>query len=472
MNAMTTRNIDMEQIKVVINASIGALLLVLCSVINPQNHYLSALLLIFAAVLSYLFIVYLIAERNWLDVSAVFSFVWLLTIGLASFRLTDYQEVWQKKTWYMFAIAYAVFQIGTMIGKRFGKRITTIRHKHKVNFIREISYSFVESRLFWLLLVVTLVGLISFIISISARGMVPFFSSDTNAYVVFYSKLYVFSAAASSISGGCYYCIKTIKLSRQKKLIMYLCILYNTIIFPTLAVSRGIFLASALSLSTAIYYLNKKRFLILISCLLVVGGMYLLISKARNYTESQLGVIFEPSTISVSPASKINAGEVDKEDEGFRLPGSVVFVYSYLTVSHDNFNEAVQNSSRLSYGIRQFAPFNVILRLSLPEVEQTYLVRPHLNTYNLIGDAYYDFHEVGVIISVFIWSCIFGAIQAWYLTQKGPFSLLALGNTVSAVALSFFASWLSSFTFWMFWGVALLLFLVCNIRFRVEKTDQ
>ena len=221
-------------------------------------------------------------------------------------------------------------------------------------------------------------------------------------------------------------------------------------------------MTAALSLTTAVFYLNKKRFWILVCCILVLGSVYLYSSNLRNLPDERLNILFEPAEISMP--GEINALKSDEtHTTSLVLSPKMAFLYGYLTVSHDNFNEAVQNSKELSYGIRQFKPFNVILRLKLPEIEKTYLVREHLNTYNIIGDAYYDFHTPGVIISVSIWSLIFGALQAIYLNSKNPFVLLALGNAVSAVALSFFAPWMSNFVHWMHWGTSILLYLACSI---------
>lgn len=435
----------------------------LCSVINPFNHYISAVILVFAAIGLYIYGVLAIAKKNWLDIRAVFSFVWLLTIGLASLRLTGYQEEWQSKTWFMLALAHLVFPMGITFGERAGQHLLQWSHKHKDFRGGRVYIVGTEKRLFTICVVTTLIGLACFIAAILTKGTVPFFSSDPQAYVKFYTRFHIFSVAATVVSGLCYYTIKTQNISKWQKSILYLCIVYSTFVFPILVVSRGVFISSALSLTTAVFYLNKRRFWILLCCLFVMGSIYLYASTLRNLSDSQLNVIFEPSEIALSEDED---HENDTEVEQFQLLPKVAFLYSYLTVSHDNFNEAVQNSKSLSYGVRQFMPFNVIFRFQMPEIEETYLVRKHLNTHNFISDAYYDFHEIGVSILIFIWAIIFGAIQKYYTLSQGPFSLLALGNTVSAVALSFFTPWMSNFTHWLLWGTSFVLFLVCYVNSR------
>ena len=88
-------------------AGFGVLLLSM--LLNPVNHYLSSLLLIVSAVALYFLIVLYPAQRNWMDIRAVFTGVWLGTIGLATLRLTEYQEPWQAKTWWAHSINPTLF---------------------------------------------------------------------------------------------------------------------------------------------------------------------------------------------------------------------------------------------------------------------------------------------------------------------------------------------------------------------------
>ena len=160
----------------------------------------------------------------------------------------------------------------------------------------------------------------------------------------------------------------------------------------------------------------------------------------------------------------------------FQLPAKLSFAYTYLTVSHDNFNEAVQNSTQYTYGLRQFAPFNVILRSSFIEQKinsgEYYLVRDHLNTTNLIGDAYYDLHEWGVLLLMFVWSFAFGIIQSFREEAQGAISLAVLGNAMTPVALCFFATWMSNFAIWLIWGTELLAAIAVFIQIAPRNEEE
>lgn len=449
---------------------------------NPVNHYLNALLLILFSITSYLVLVFAADERNYLSLDAFFSFVWFFTIGLASLRLTGYQVEWEQKTWFLLALAYTVFQIGLIIGRQLGERISDWLTAKRGLQKGRLKFELHPERLFGICVAVSAVGLICFVINACIRGWIPFFIKETGMYTQFYTKFHLFAVAASMISGLCYYCLKTQQLAKWKKAILIFCILYSTFIFPILVVSRGTFICSALSLTTAIFYLNKKKFWVLVTCVVVMFGVYEVGSAARNYTGDQLNALFQPSEIVISPGTDnpLEPGEnPSNEDPGeltFQLPGKVAFLYSYLTVGHDNFNEAVRNATEYTYGIRQLKPFNVILRLS--QIENVldggeyYLVRPYLTTINLIGHSYYDLRWFGVGLFVLLWAIGFGAIESCYLKRKGVFSLLVLGNTLTPVALCFFESWMSEFSVWMHWGLILILCLIACVTVVPKKNPM
>lgn len=483
---------------IIVYLALSIIIQIVAIVIYPVNHYVTGLILILKAVVLYFYIVAKVANWNWLDIRAVFSGVWFLTIGLASLRLTDYQKEWEVITWICLELAYVCIQVGATYGNLFSEwllcKAIELNNKNK-----KFYFKFAPRRLFVACIVITLIGITCFIINIMIRGYVPFFTTDDAAYVNFYTKFHVFSVAATMVSGPCYYCIKTMSLKKSQKVVLWICILYATILFPTLVVSRGAFLTSALSLATAIFYLNKKKLWVLIASVVAIFGIYLLLSQARGYTNDQLLVFFEPSKIvlnnekdtqkqdeteyetesemetEVDSTETVDNNTVNEGEENtFVLPGSVVFVYSYLTVSHDNFNEAFINNVQFSFGGKQLQPFNVILRSSIIEDmtkgQIIYTVRPHLNTVNLIGHFYYDFGIPGIAILCFAWGMIFMTIQSLYEKTKGAFSLWALGNTMSPIVLCFFTPWLTIFSHWMHWGLAFITWIVVEIH--IKRSDR
>ena len=472
---------------------LGTLALIVSAFLCPVNHFAVAALLMICAVAAYLYIVLVQTDRNWFDIRAIFSAIWLATLGLAALRLSGYQVEWEKKTWVCQAIAYATFHLGVSVGDTY---CLGLYDKVKKYIKKHNRYQFRmhEDRLFWICVAVTLMGLVSFLMNVRSQGFIPFFvKGGGNDYLNFYTKWYIFAVAGTMISGLSYYVLKTQKLPVWKQVILWCSIIYSTFVFPILSVNRSALLTAALSLITAIFYLNKKRLGVLILCVILLAGAFAVCTNARGYSEEQLNAFFEPVQLGTEatteppateppatepPATEPPATEppvteppatepAPTENEGFQLSGTAAFIYSYLTVSHDNMNEAIKHDVDYTYGIRQMIPFNVILKIpALTEAidnSSIYKVRDHLNTVNIIGYAYYDFGMIGVAVLMFIWAVIFGTIQAIFRKDQGVFSMLALGNTMTPVVLCFFAVWMSEFTLWMHWGMIFLMFMAANV---------
>ena len=487
--------------KVFPSAITGVLVLLLSAIVCPINNYVTAIMLAVSAVLVYFYCVLVQSDRNWWDIRAVFSAIWLMTNGLAALRLTGYQVLWETETWVCQALAYAAVHIGVEAGEFFGLKLHRWTQGKAQCKMGRVLFKMHAERLFWICTAVTLMGVFAFAMNVVRKGFIPFFTAGGgNEYFDFYTKWYIFGVAGTMISGLCYYVLKTQRLSVWKKVFLWCSIIYSTFVFPTLVVNRGCMLTAALSLTTSVFYLNKRRLSALILCVIVIAGAFVVGTKARGYTEAQLNVFFEPVQIGgdkeTAPTEPDDTQTDPTETEpteteptesqpgenepgtngqaGFQLSGTASFVYSYLTVSHDNFNEAVRNTSEWTYGVRQLKPFNVILRSSaIDEVLSKapyYMVRNHLNTVNLIGDAYYDFGMAGTFVLTLIWSVLFGMIQKFFRRTQGAFSMLALGNVMTPVALCFFTPWISQFSFWMHWGLVLLMFLAAYTS--IEKKSK
>ncbi len=436
--------------------------------IYPVNHYTTAVILMVAAIALYFYIAMIPARKNWWDIRAVFSMIWIFTVGLSAMWLTDYQKPWQQETWLCMTIAYGMFYMGALFGEKIGVKINSFFRSKKGLVKGRLVFGLREERLFWICFGVTIMGIVCFAANIAIKGYIPFWVQGNDTYVKFYTKFHIFSVAATMISGLSYYTLKTQNLSKWKKIFLWFSIVYSTFIYPTFVVSRGTFLTSALLLTTAIFYLNKKRFIALALCAVVILVFYAVGTKSRGYSNDQLDTFFEPSDIEIQKPG--GDSDTPGNTNTFRLSGTAAFIYSYLTVSHDNFNEAVLNIENHTNGIRQLSPFNVILRIgpletALEDVEE-FRIRPWFNTVNIAGYAYYDFGIAGVAIFMFIWAVIYSAVQACYLSGEKPFAMMALGNTMTPVAMCFFSAWMSIFAFWMHWGFALILCLIACITIK------
>ncbi len=451
----------------------GIILMLAVAGLTRINCYVAGIFGMVGGIALYFVMVLTDSRRDYLQIRALFTGVWIVTISLCQMRFLGYQTLWLWKTWLCVILAYVGFQAGGILSRPvYGWLLK--RRKALLGRATWLRPEFSKKGLFLFCTLGTLVSLVCFAINIAIRGYIPFFSTIPNAYYYFYTRFYVFCVAGTMLAGPCYYCIKTCKLKTWQKALLYACIVYNVFGFPILVVSRGTFITAAISLSCAIYYLNKRRFWVLILCLIVMFSVYFMCSNARNYSDAQLDEFFETDTSQKEEDQEENEEEHLGEPEiQIQLPGKVAFVYSYLTVAHDNLNEAVKHCTEFSYGLRQLAPFNALLRSAALEEAlenlEYYLVRPHLNTINLVGEVYYDFGMAGMLVLPMLWALLFGLMQESYLRSRSGYGLLALGNTVAVVALCFFATWMSQFSTWLFWGVALLLLFASGMRISVKK---
>lgn len=470
--------------------ALSIIIMVLAVVCYYWNHYCSALILLVGAVFLYFYIVKKVANRNWMDFTALFTAIWMATIGLAALRLLSYQKIWEVRTWINLILAVVVYQVGIPAGHILGGKIANWVAKHRDWHCGSLCLRFRKERLFWVCLAATVVATGLFIWNIQIKGYLPFFAGHVfNAYTKFYTKRMVFVTAAATVSPLAYWCIKRGNLPTWKKAVMWVCIVLNTFAFPMLAVNRGVFICASLMLTASVFFLNGKKFWVMVACLVVTFGFYEVGSLARNYTNEYLSNIFTPVQLEWEHSDgeeetepmedpEIGFGDVSEEAEQgtlevgdqtivFELPAQAAFLYGYFTVGHDNLNEAILYASTYTYGVRQLSPFNVILRLDwinqINENAEFYKVNYNLTTTNTIGNAYYDLREVGVIVMVLIWAVILGALEKYYLKMEGTFALAAVGNGFSPVILSFFSSWFTVFTFWMFWGTIFLFFLACSV---------
>lgn len=464
----------------IIVAVLSAFVLVVGMLTAPVNQFASGALIIIGAISVYFFAVNKISEKNYLSFVPLFTVVWISTIGLAKLKLLQYQKDWEIRTWICLILATLCFQFGIPLGHKVGQKILEFIESKKDIEIGRLQFEFKKNRVFWICFCITLIAVALFVWNIFIKGYVPFFSTRFNAYIRFYTKRMIFVTAACAVSPIAYWCIKKCELSLWKKICMYFCIAINTFIIPILQVNRGVFIVASLMLTASVFFLNGKRFWVMLLCLVVTFGFYEVGSMARNYSNEYLLSVFEPTEFDPSfgkddpDDSDIGADSGMDEDQlsnsvtsNFRLPAKVSFLYGYFTVSHDNFNEAVANASEYTYGVRQLAPFNVILRSEkiskYIKNAENHFVKPNLNTANLISSAYYDFREFGIAFLVIIWATILGAIEITYLKKKGVFALAALGNCLTPVVLCFFAPWFENFTMWMLWGTILLIMLFSSV---------
>jgi hypothetical protein len=428
-------------------------------------------------------------ESNYLNPAAVFSGVWMVTIGLSQIRLNSYQVIWEEKTWRILFLGHLSFIAGYIISK-FLTNSLIISNTKVVGIIkRNILFNTKKLQKYFILIVSIFgsFGIIAFIINVLIKGYIPAFVSQTNqgAYFQFYTRFHIFYVASLVTCGFSYFMIRKWEMRKLIKVFLASEIFILLIIIPLLLVQRGTFLTGAFIYISTAYYSGKRSFKNLLLQASIVILVFLLGTMLRGYTNEQLTILFPQEKIENNQLEQSEEEQILNSQSVYDISKStatlhpkLLFIYAYLTVSHENFNNVVKNLTTHTRGIWQIRPFNVLIRSETLEekimmaqgIANSHMVKPYLNTFNLITMAYFDFGTLGVIVFMIFWSFVFGLIESIVFESNDPFSNVLLGISLTPIALCFMNPWMSDFTIWLLWGsVFLILSIQIFYYFRLYK---
>ena len=155
------------------------------------------------------------------------------------------------------------------------------------------------ARFFWVATITSLIGVAVFIINSIIIGSIPFFASseNTSAYLENYTKFHIFVVASLTSGGLSFLCLKRFSFSLFKRIVLWSNVVVLVFVIPILIVSRGTFVSIALILTASIYLTSKRKLWLLISCIVVILGIYQLGSSLRNYSDDTLNDYFQPREI-------------------------------------------------------------------------------------------------------------------------------------------------------------------------------
>lgn len=193
------------------------------------NNFITGVVLIVLSIVLYFYSAVVLENKNYLSFRSVFSSIWVFTIGLASLRLTNYQTVWEEKTWIYLALAYLVFNIGIDAGHKSGERILNYLQNNQKFKFGQIVFELKENRLFYVCVFTTLISLICFIINIVIKGWIPFLFQIRLHMSIFIQDFMCSQLLVQLHQGYAIIVSKNKMNSKFKKVILYLCILYLVI---------------------------------------------------------------------------------------------------------------------------------------------------------------------------------------------------------------------------------------------------
>ncbi len=385
-------------------------------------HLLSGILLIGLAV--YLFVHWSRQAGTLVELRALFTLAWVGGQGVSCLQLSRFQTDWNYLTWIAFFLVYVGFSMGYDWGlkERKMERKGLNKDGHQARKIGGCIQA------------LAMLSVLCFFIELKQVGFVPVLSGSAYSYSAFY---------VAGIHYGTFCCVLIPALSvlfieacdawNWRKLIFLLPANAVAIVIPYICGSR-FQLLFAVGFAAVVYMIiNKKvkikRMGILLGLLVLV---YVALTLSRDYDQGYLNSIFEM-----------------KQEN---TPVLISQTYIYIANNFDNFNCMVEQLAEHSWGLRLLYPFFALTGLSLVFPELTafpvFQTKPELTTLTMFYDAYYDFGMIGL----FVVSLVLGILARILITRlkrDNPVIYLFYGQMAIYLGLSFFTTWFSNPTTWI-----------------------
>ena len=126
--------------------------------------------------------------------------------------------------------------------------------------------------------------------------------------------------------------------------------------------------------------------------------------------------------------------------------------YIYIANNFDNFNCLIEELGKHTWGLRMLYPFFALTGMSLVFPDLTgfpiYQTKPELTTLTMFYDAFYDFGFAGIVIMALVLG-ILARIIILHLKGNNPVVYLFYGQMAIYLGLSFFTTWFSNPTTWI-----------------------
>ena len=417
---------------------------------------------------------------KWWDLRAILALSWICTIGITCLKWSNYQVVWDVRTWislglffYMFVIAYTVVyerkpnskKINILDGNKKSKALQKrIRNEYRrksprKNIVRH-SYSLEENigidneRLFKCIIILFMVTVGAFAAEALILGYIPMFATFTHAYNYFH------------ISGVHYFTVSTIfvhplsvlyllneKNIKRNRLTVLVFINIIALAVPILCLSK-LQLALAIVFSVLVYLFVrgtddiKKYYKIALPLCIIVAGLIIIMILRRNYEAGYLNKIF-------------NMKNPD-------MPLIVQYVYTYIANNFENFNKTVYSITRHSYGLKSLFPVFALTGLKFVNFIgamldfESFTTVPELNTMTILCDAYYDFGIAGAGILGIVLGFISGGVGNKLISKGNMINYLLFAQFFVYIGLSFFNTWFSIPTTWFWFVITILIYFFCK----------
>jgi oligosaccharide repeat unit polymerase len=429
--------------KYILSLVIVVIVLVLGINISPKFifdiKYSVSWFLIFASVLIYILIYK--KSKDIFHPVGLFSFIWLFTVGLANFKLSEIQTDWSLKMWLAVSFTYISFLFGYFIADYIKYRNNKWLSKGKID-----SNIFIK-----IIYILFFICFIAFTAEVIHSGSVPIFSNSTSAYKDF---------------GIQFVHYLTVSLS----LVNYLILIYY---FTYKKINASLIILFMISLSAVISLLSRQLiiFLILIS---VISFHYLVKKISLRYILifTFIGLIAFTTLGNIRTNSSNYIFQVGQIKEGVNS-SLFAWLYLYLGMGFENLNHYINNYNDLFFGARTFYPvFAFSLTKEFIEFDYSqFLPSQYFTVSTLIYDFYLDYGLFGVIFFSFIIGLLTRKIYINLIEKQNISYVILYSMFAHNIVFIFFVNFFSNTT-WIFQlGILGVVLYILNLNFPVNRWD-
>ncbi|MCR5742143.1 MAG: oligosaccharide repeat unit polymerase [Lachnospiraceae bacterium] len=401
-----------------------------------------------------LYLAFAYVSRCPVDMRALLSLGWVFGLGLAIMRLSSYHFPWTFDS----KICFGGFYVFYMLGGCFSREGDRERKPRSVN----------TDRMFYAILIMSALSLMTFIIEAIILGYIPIFSEDTHAYNYFHvTGLHYFTV--SSIFTHCFTVTYALEMKKRglttqknRKLLIAFANAVSVVINIMCLGKLNIMLSVASPVLIVLGQIKiadfkklpwKKIIICVCAVAVLLVGVFVAFTKLRHYEPGYLDEIF-----SFRDAS---------------TPTYVQYPYMYIANNYANFNYLTMCIEQHSHGLKELFPVIALtgMKFVFPQLTAfpQYFMKIEMNTLTIIYDAYYDFAVPGVLVFGFIFGLVSRLITD-RSRRRDAMSMLIFSQIAIYASLSFFSAWFTVPTTW-FW-IALTVMYGLFIRERLGKSHE
>lgn len=387
-----------------------------------ENLYLLAINIMLISGMIFFFF----ARNDAFNPIAMFSITWLGFVGIAQFKLSNYQSTWSNKTWICIIGSFITFVCGYYWANIFVNKNSKLCIRSQFN---KINVNRFYNIILWLLVAIV----ISLAIEVVVLGYIPILSDDPMAYKEFSFFYFHYVVVIAGIMPMLTLLYKACGGIRKIWVINFICIIISFLI-----VSRQLSILQFITSIIVYNYCYKKITLNKLLIFVCIGLIVFTFASSLRQLDQNF----------MHYASNF------KEDKYHNIAQP----YMYSTMGFDNVNNLVNTKIEYDNGKRLINSLELFTGIKF-DVNSTedYLVTPIFTAPTYLYTLYFDFGLIGTLIIPFIIGIIISILYAKIKRSTNNINMAVYTLLLYCIMFSFFVNWYYNTTMILYF---LILFLI------------